>query len=676
MKTSVPLFLFFFFFFFLFTVVWFDLPLCSADDAHEEFKACSLYYNCGDLVNVTYPFWGNERQEFCGRREFKLNCKHNKTTTIEISSIEFHVLNISRSKHTMTIARSDLRTDFCPKIETKTTTIDYRLFKYTLNDLNLSVWYDCPLIPGILDNYRFTCGSEGEIRGRANYAFETEALNRSRNMSECRLNIEVTITKEVFEETHKNRTMAVEQGVQRGFDVEYGDFYTVACEGCKVYGGKCGGNATHEFYCICGDGDIHPYVCKPPPPGENDVWKKYVIGFSCGFGGVTIMSVAFFIWFRLHKKKLARTYTPSSFLLRNNSSNLPAKELETGEDYMGVPLFSYEELEKATDRFNPAKELGDGGCGTVYYGKLPDGREVAVKRLFENNYRRVEHFMNEVEILTRLRHPHLVTLYGCTSRHCRELLLVYEFIPNGTVADHLHGERAKPGELPWHTRLKIAIETASALAFLHASETIHRDVKTTNILLDSNFGVKVADFGLSRLFPTQASHVSTAPQGTPGYLDPEYHECYQLTIKSDVFSFGVVLVELISSKPAVDITRHRHEINLWTMAINKIGGDELHEFVDPCLGFETDERVRDMICGVAELAFQCLQSVKDTRPTMSEALEILKNIESQHSGQGKTEEIKVSGEEDVVVKGELVPESPDSVVVPWMSKSSTPNCSG
>lgn len=92
-------------------------------------------------------------------------------------------------------------------------------------------------------------------------------------------------------------------------------------------------------------------------------------GFSCGFGGVTIMSVAFFIWFRLHKKKLARTYTPSSFLLRNNSSNLPAKELETGEDYMGVPLFSYEELEKATDRFNPAKELGDGGCGTVYYGK-------------------------------------------------------------------------------------------------------------------------------------------------------------------------------------------------------------------------------------------------------------------------------------------------------------------
>lgn len=237
--------------------------------------------------------------------------------------------------------------------------------------------------------------------------------------------------------------------------------------------------------------------------------------------------------------------------------------------------------------------------------------------------------MNEVEILTRLRHPHLVTLYGCASQRCRELFLIYEFVPNGTVADHLHGIQARPGQLPWLTRLKIAIETASALAFLHASETIHRDVKTTNILVDNNFNVKVADFGLSRLFPTQVTHVSTSPQGTPGYVDPEYHECYQLTKKSDVFSFGVVLVELISSKPAVDITRHRHEINLSTMAINKIQNNELDDFVDPCLGFKTDERIRDMICRVAELAFQCLQSVRDTRPSMLETLQILRNIENR-----------------------------------------------
>lgn len=150
-------------------------------------------------------------------------------------------------------------------------------------------------------------------------------------------------------------------------------------------------------------------------------------------------------------------------------------------------------------------------------GKLQDGREVAVKRLFERNYRPVEQFTNEIQILTRMRHINLVSLYGCTSRHSRELLLVYEYVPNGTVSCHLHGDKTKKhGSLPWHVRMKIAIETASALTYLHASDIIHRDVKSSNILLDNNFCVKVADFGLSRLFPNDVTHVSTAPKGTPG----------------------------------------------------------------------------------------------------------------------------------------------------------------
>lgn len=297
-----------------------------------------------------------------------------------------------------------------------------------------------------------------------------------------------------------------------------------------------------------------------------------------------------------------------------------------------------------------------------------------MKRLYENNCRRVEQFKNEVKILTRLRHKNLVQLYGCTSRHSRELLLVYEYIPNGTVADHLHGEKAKPDTLPWHTRMKIAIETASALAYLHASGTIHRDVKTTNILLDDHFCVKVADFGLSRLFPDDVTHISTAPQGTPGYVDPEYHQCYQLTDKSDVYSFGVVLIELISSMPAVDITRHRHEINLSSMAINKIQNGKLHELVDPTLGFEADHRVRKMINGVAELAFQCLQSVKEMRPSMEEVVERLREIQNDGKDKTKAEEMDISAAEDVVLlKNEPPPPSPDSNM---RSSATTPNASG
>ena len=231
--------------------------------------------------------------------------------------------------------------------------------------------------------------------------------------------------------------------------------------------------------------------------------------------------------------------------------------------------------------------------------------------------------MNEIEILTRLRHRNLVSLYGCTSRHGQELLLVYEYVPNGTVASHLHGDLARVGLLTWPIRMQIAIDTASALAYLHASNIIHRDVKTNNILLDISFSVKVADFGLSRLLPNDVSHVSTAPQGSPGYLDPEYFQFYRLTDKSDVYSFGVVLMELISSMPAVDAARERDQVNLASFCIKKIQKGKLSELVDPSFGFESDQQVKKMLTSVAGLAFRCVLGDNGLRPSMDEVLEAL-----------------------------------------------------
>ena len=292
-------------------------------------------------------------------------------------------------------------------------------------------------------------------------------------------------------------------------------------------------------------------------------------------------------------------------------------------------IFSYKEPEQAgTNYFDEKRELGGGGYGKVYLGKLRDGRNVAVKRFHENNCNRVRQFANEVRILSSVRHCNLVRLFGCCKER-QNLLLVCEYVPNGTLFDHLHGEQRRKNGLRWDARLKIALETASALAYLHFDSyppIFHRDVKSTNIILDENMGVKVADFGLSRLVPIEASHVSTSPQGMPGYVEPDYNQFYQLTDKSDVYSFGVVLIEIISGKKAVDELRDGREISLAQMASTKIQMGTLQELVDSDLEFESDPVVNEMITSVAELAFQCLSAEKDDRPCMMEGI-ILMSLE-------------------------------------------------
>ncbi|XP_078153562.1 LEAF RUST 10 DISEASE-RESISTANCE LOCUS RECEPTOR-LIKE PROTEIN KINASE-like 1.2 [Carex rostrata] len=401
--------------------------------------------------------------------------------------------------------------------------------------------------------------------------------------------------------------------------------------------------------------------------------KNILIGVPVGIAGLLVL---FLICLTLYKHKKLKSISSSSELLtRGSTSDQYFHDLDmTG--LQCTQIFSYEELEEATEGFSASKELGDGGFGTVYKGNLRDGRVVAVKRLYKNSYKRTEQFLNEVEILSHVHHPNLVTLYGCTARTSEELLLVYEFVPNGTIADHLHGPRLSENILTWPIRLSIAIETANALSYLHAVEPqiIHRDVKTNNILLDDIFHVKVGDFGLSRLFPLDVTHVSTVPQGTPGYVDPVYHQCYKLTDKSDVYSFGVVLVELISSKPAVDMARSCDEINLANLALNKIQRDEVDELVDPALGFQSDLEVRQMVTSMAKLAFRCLQSARDMRPSMKEVLEVLTVIQNGGYEREKITEISPSKEEAHLLEGEAM-FSPNTVISGWMSKFTTPNIS-
>ncbi|KAF7808851.1 LEAF RUST 10 DISEASE-RESISTANCE LOCUS RECEPTOR-LIKE PROTEIN KINASE-like 1.2 isoform X1 [Senna tora] len=552
---------------------------------------------------------------------FALSCSNNASPILNLSGTEYIVHEILYNNQSIRVsdaALSSNATDTACLPRTNNLTLDKTIFGVAPNQKDLFLVFGCKLDDGSLPEgflgYRIGCYAENQTESVLGMRDEGEDLRSALDKCEGGM----VRTKMGDEEGRINGEV-----LRKGFVLNWTVSY---CRSCEMTGGKCGFDSEmYTFMCYCPSSD-HLVSCPPDPkrPIRNLIIKGIIIGLA----GLT--TIFLFTVLLLMKR---RRYSSSCFLSQSRNIYFdvnPSINPDYVADIFGILVFSYEELVKATNNFDALRELGSGGFGTVYYGKLRDQREVAVKRLYERkrDSKRVKQFMNEIQILTRLRHKNLVTLYGCTSHHSHRLLLVYEYIPNGTVSSHLHGDLAKPAPLPWPIRMKIAIETASALAYLHASGIIHRDVKTNNILLDDNFCVKVADFGISRMSLNDVSHVNTAPQGTMGYVDPEYLESYRLTDKSDVYSFGVVLVELISSLVAVDEKRNVDEIKLANVAMKKIQRREFIELVDPSLGFESDNEIRRMIVSVAELALQCLQRESQLRPCMYEVLEMLQRIES------------------------------------------------
>ncbi|XP_028763972.1 wall-associated receptor kinase-like 14 [Neltuma alba] len=301
-----------------------------------------------------------------------------------------------------------------------------------------------------------------------------------------------------------------------------------------------------------------------------------------------------------------------------------------------VPFYPYKDIERATNFFSEKQRLGTGAFGTVYSGKLHNDDLVAIKKIRQRDPNSADQVMNEIKLLSSVSHPNLVRLLGCCIEE-DEQILVYEFMPNGTLSQHLQRESDKG--LPWTIRLTIATETANAIAYLHSAidpPIYHRDIKSTNILLDYNFNSKVADFGLSRLGMTEISHISTAPQGTPGYVDPQYHQNYHLSDKSDVYSFGVVLIEIITALKVVDFGRPHNEVNLAALAVDRIRRGCVDEIIDPFLEPHRDAWTLYSIHKVAELAFRCLAFHSDMRPTMMEVAEELEHI--RRSGWATMEE--------------------------------------
>lgn len=352
--------------------------------------------------------------------------------------------------------------------------------------------------------------------------------------------------------------------------------------------------------------------------------KILIFSVACGLFFVLALGIVLFFLCRKRSKGTSQQKRSLSswhtFRHDEGTSSLSAttrSSVGTNASLKALQI-PYDEIAFATDNFSDRLQIGSGGFGKVYKGVFRDGMKVAVKKGTAESKQGYPEFLNEIKFLSQIRHKHLVSLIGyCEDQS--EMILVYEYMEKGPLKDSLYGSNMP--FLTWKQRLEICVGAARGLYYLHtgySQSVIHRDIKSTNILLDEHNLAKVADFGLSREGPTLGeTHVSTCVKGTFGYLDPEYFKVQKLTAKSDVYSFGVMLFEVLCARPVIDPKLSRDEINLAEWALRWQRRGKLEKVIDRRLAGEINA---NSLKKFGETAEKCLAEYGVDRPTMGDVL--------------------------------------------------------
>ncbi|KAK7263752.1 hypothetical protein RJT34_31349 [Clitoria ternatea] len=375
------------------------------------------------------------------------------------------------------------------------------------------------------------------------------------------------------------------------------------------------------------------YYEEPVKSSKSSSNGGIIIGAAVGGSALLVLLLlagGYAFWQKKRAEKAIQQNSPFGHVDPNDSNSSSIPRLK------GIRRFSLEEIQKYTKKFSQDNDIGSGGFGKVYLGVLPNGQQVAIKRAKRESMQEALQFKSEIELLSRVHHKNLVSLVGfCFEKG--EQILVYDYVPNGTLKDAILGvninmppylSRGKSViRLDWIGRLKIALDIARGLDYLHEHANppiIHRDIKSSNILLDERLNAKVADFGLSKpMLDFEKDHVTTQVKGTMGYLDPEYYTSQELTEKSDVYSYGVLMLELITARKPIE--RGKYIVKVIRNEIDKskdLYG--LEKFVDPNIG-EGGSTLKGFEMFV-DLAMKCVEDSRGDRPTMNEVVKEIENL--------------------------------------------------
>ncbi|KAL3525479.1 hypothetical protein ACH5RR_013851 [Cinchona calisaya] len=597
----------------------------------QQFTTCGEPFRCGNF-NFTYPFWGgnnnnNSRPESCGYPGFNLSCQEN-VPRFTVEPLAYRILQVDYSSYTLTVAREDLWADFCPQF-IHDSGLNVSIFRYSNNIRNIYLFYNCTGVAisskQQLQQNKFSCTVNRTTT--TNLFLATDILP----YLSCTNTITVPVnkTRAGSLETSTANDETLRQVLIAGFTVQYVANNSV-CTDCRRSGGRCGYNTiSNSFACYCSD-RTYDMACNqngmPSPSngrirGTNRI--NLVTGLIIGVVGIILavciiccLAKSCSLWEALICWKLDD----------GNSQHIEAFMRNFGS--IAPKHYNYSELKRITNSF--VDKLGQGGYGSVYRGKLSDGRQVAVK-LLNDNKGNGEEFINEVASISRTSHINVVTLLGfCYNRNRRAL--IYEFMPNGSLDGFickklsLQDHTTTECRLEWKTLYKISVGIARGLEYLHGgcnTRIVHFDIKPHNILLDKDFCPKISDFGLAKLCESRESILSmNCARGTIGYIAPEVF-CRNfggVSHKSDVYSYGMVLLEIVGMSKKIE-----------TGSIQLSGEKFFPNWIYEHLERGKDLEIQDATYGEEEensrkmtlVGLWCIQTNPADRPSMSRVVEML-----------------------------------------------------